>query len=267
MSQVAPTRGAEFAECRMEAGVCAILGGTFDPVHRGHLGAAIAAGKALGASRVTLLLAARPWHRAAPRASAADRWAMLRLGVEDANAGRLRERAAARCRQTPPRRDSVPTLEASAREPAGAGPSYTVSTLADIAGHEPLVWLLGDDALASIDTWHRADELAGLCHLLVFARSAPQRAPAPPAGFHRVASPAEFGHYPSGCIHYLNAAMVDVSATQVRTRIGRQEDASALLSPQVWAYIRRRGLYGAVRCAPPGRPGEVAGGAKSKRKI
>lgn len=187
---------------------------------------------------------------------------MLRLAVEDANErGPGTGADAAPHRRPRPRRDRVPVLEASAREAAGRGPSYTVATLTELAGREPLVWLLGDDALAGIDTWHRADELARLCHLLVFARGAPERAAPPPAGFHRLASPAELRHSPSGGIHYLDAATRDISATEVRARIDRQEDASALLSPRVWAYIKRCGLYGARRA--PRRAGSdgVAGGA------
>lgn len=239
----------------------AILGGTFDPVHRGHLDAALAAGTALGAARVTLLLAARPWHREAPGASVADRWAMLRLAVADANAGHLPEPGdAARC-QTASGGTRVPTLVACGRERDRPGPSYTVSTLAEMAGDEPLVWLLGDDALASLHTWHRADELATLCHLLVFARFAPNKPRKAPPGFHRVDCAKQLGQRQSGGIHYLSAPMLDISATAVRTRIAGQEDAGALLSPRVWAYIRRQGLYGAAgtRRAPTGR---VAGGAK-----
>ena len=231
--------------------VRAILGGTFDPVHLGHLRAALAAGVALGAARVTLLLATRPWDRETPRASVADRWAMLRLAVDDANARRL----ASTDDGTMPPGAGLPTLvAASDHESARPGPSYTVATLAAMAGETPLVWLLGDDALAGVHTWHRAEELARLCHLVVLARSAPS-APrqAPPPGFHHVACPAELGRQRSGGIHYLNAAVPDISATQARTRIARQADASALLSPQVWAYIRRHGLYGRLGHTPATR--------------
>lgn len=190
---------------------------------------------------------------------------MLRLAVDDANARRLAEPSdAATERRTISRRNNPPALvAASDHDSARPGPSYTVSTLAALGGETPLVWLLGDDALAGVNTWHRADELATLCHLVVFARSAPRtpRQP-PPPGFHHVAGPAELGRQRSGGIHYLAAAMPDISATQVRARIERQADASALLSPQVWAYIRRRGLYGMASPRTGPLPGPVAGGAK-----
>ena len=195
---------------------------------------------------------------------------MLRLAVADVNAGRFPASGDASADDQPiAQRTELPALAATSdHESGGSGPSYTVATLAAMAGEAPLVWLLGDDALASVDTWHRADELATLCHLLVFARSAPSGPrPAPPAGFHHVACAAELGRQRCGGIHYLSAAMADISATDVRARIARQADAGALLSPQVWAYIRRNGLYGAVGEHSAGRRGSDAGGAKSKRKI
>lgn len=248
----------------------AILGGTFDPVHLGHLRAALAAGAALGARQVTLQLAARPWHRDVPCASVADRWAMLRLAVADANAGRLGALGDVLPDSgTIAQRTELPALAASSdHESASSGPSYTVATLAAMDGEAPLVWLLGDDALAGVNTWHRADELATLCHLVVFARSeASGPRPAPPPGFHHVACASELGRQRCGGIHYLSAAMADISATEARARIARQADASALLSPQVWAYIRRNGLYGAVGEHSAGRRGGEAGRAKSKQKI
>ena len=239
-----------------------ILGGTFDPVHLGHLHAARAGGAALGASCVTLLLAARPWHRAPPQASALDRAAMLRLAVDDANAGRLPATPNDASQADP---QGFPALRASDQEGACGGPSYTVSTLAAIAGDEPLVWLLGDDALASIGSWHRANELAALCHLLVFRRAgAAGPDPTRTLGFRPVTSPAALGQHRCGRVHYLTGPTLDISATRVRERIACQADASTLLPPRVWAYIRRRGLYGAAATPRPADRalGDAAGGAQ-----
>lgn len=211
------------------------------------------------------MLAARPWHRAPPQASPADRAAMLRLAVDDANAGRLAGRGKA-----PSGGGNAPMLLASDHEGVRDGPSYTVSTLAGLAGDEPIVWLLGDDAAASIASWHRARELATLCHLLVFARAGARvrGADAPPPGFRPVADPAAFREHRSGRVHYLGARALEISATRIRQRIARQEDAGALLPPRVWAYIRGRGLYGAARtpCASAGALREAAGGALSKQE-
>ena len=125
----------------------AILGGTFDPVHLGHLHAARIGCQALNAPAATLLLAARPRHRAPPVASIEQRWRMLQLAAQTD------------CRLRP-----------SDLEVARPGPSYAVDTLAALAGRKPLVWFIGSDALASVASWQRASELPSLCHFLVFDR-------------------------------------------------------------------------------------------------
>ena len=242
----------------------AILGGTFDPVHLGHLHAALVGGALVGASSVTLLLAARPWHRSPPRANVEHRWAMLRLAALDANAGRLPPHIGA------PASSSRPVLEASERELVRPGPSYTVATLAEMADERPLVWFLGADALASIHTWHRVEELPALCHLLVFNRPGEtDHAQGLPCGFTRLANAAELRCRPSGGIHHVAAEMTPISATTVRRRVLAGADAAALLSPRVWAYIRERALY-----AKPDHPSAAQGrgqtgtegGVQSKRE-
>lgn len=212
----------------------AILGGTFDPVHRGHLHAAGAARRILRIDEATLLLAARPWHRPPPQAGIAQRWQMLRLAAR-----------------------ATPGLAASDAEIGRDGPSYTVEMLELLAGDRPLVWLIGRDALDGIACWHRIADLPQLCHLLVFDRPGAQReagaqredgaASPPPPGFERVADPRDFAAAAGGGIHFADAGMLPISATAVRAAIARNARAGALLSPPVWAYIRRHGLYGYAR--------------------
>ena len=198
----------------------AILGGTFDPVHLGHLHAARRARAALGVPDVTLLLAARPGHRAAPRAGIRDRWQMLRLATR-CDAGLL----------------------ASDLEVVRPGPSYTVDSLCDLRG-EPLVWLIGRDALADVPSWHRAVELASLCHFLVLDRPGVNGSgPSVPQGFERFDDIAHLAERPSGGLYCLPNAMLDISASQVRRMIAEGGDASALLPCDVWTYIWERGLY------------------------
>ena len=200
----------------------AILGGTFDPVHLGHLHAARRARLALRIPDVTLLLAARPGHRDAPRAGVRDRWRMLRLAT-GTDAGLL----------------------ASDLEVVRPGPSYTVDSLSELGGGEPLVWLIGRDALADVPSWHRAEELASLCHFLVLDRPGMNGSGPPvPRGFERVDDLKHLLERPSGALHCLPNAMLDVSASKVRRMIAAGGDASALLPPDVWTYIWERGLYG-----------------------
>lgn len=131
------------------------------------------------------------------------------------------------------------------------GPSYTVDTLRELAGSGPVVWFIGSDALASVAEWHRAEELPTLCNLLVFERSGTRQQVAArrsaPRGFEVERSAARLADRGSGGIHFLSAAMLDVSATAVRRAIAAGEDAGALLPNAVWDYIRRNGLYGARR--------------------
>ena len=211
----------------------AILGGTFDPVHRGHVHAGRCARAALKTADVTLLLAARPGHRGRPEASIEKRWRMLQLATAD-----------------------DPGLVASDLEISRPGPSYTVDTLALVKGTEPLVWLIGRDALADVPSWHRSRELASFCHLLVLDRPGGGRGPPfVPEGFERVDDVAVLAHRPSGGLHCLADAMPDVSASRVRQTIAGGGDAGALLPPDVWSYIKEQGLYrfGAVD-REPGRP-------------
>lgn len=199
----------------------AILGGTFDPVHLGHLHAARRARAGLGIPDVTLLLAARPGHRAVPEAGIRDRWRMLRLATQQ-DAGLL-----------------VSDLEV-----VRAGPSYTVDSLGGLQGGGPLVWLIGRDALADVPSWHRADELGSLCHLVVLDRPAGDGSePIVPRGFERVGEVADLLERPSGRLYCLPNAMLDISASQVRRTIAEGGDARALLPSDVWTYICEQGLY------------------------
>ena len=203
----------------------AILGGTFDPVHLGHLRIAQAGQDVLGAESVTLMLSARPWHRAPPQAAAEHRWNMLCLAAQ-----------------------STPGLVASDIEARRPGPSYTADTLQELrrrAGSaKPLVWLIGDDAVALLPSWRNHGALPGLCHLLVFAREGgPRRVP---DGFRLARCPQELSELPSGGVHFAETPPLAVSSTEVRRIIATKGDAGALLPAAVWAYIRRHGLYAGV---------------------
>ena len=202
----------------------AILGGTFDPVHRGHLHIAAAGRDLLGAESATLMLSARPWHRAAPVAATEHRWNMLCLAAQ-----------------------SAPGLVASNIEAERPGPSYTADTLRELRRRlgraEPLVWLIGEDAVALLPSWRDHAALPGLCHLLVFSREGgPRRAP---DGFRLAQRPQELSG-PSGSVCFAGTPPMAVSSTEVRRAIATENDASALLPTAVWAYIRRHGLYAGV---------------------
>ena len=199
----------------------AFLGGTFDPVHNGHLHAARVVAEAL-ACPVRLVLSAHPPHRASPEASAEQRWALLELACAG-EAG----------------------LEADDIELRRGGPSYTVDTLKALRhrhGDEPLSWILGTDAFNEMHTWQRWHRVLDFGHLLVLQRPGAELAGAA-LNFHRDHRCPHLERRPAGGIRLLDEAMLPVSASTVRALIAAGGDAGHLLPQGVTTYIRRHGLY------------------------
>jgi nicotinate-nucleotide adenylyltransferase len=211
----------------------ALLGGTFDPVHYGHLRFADAVRRALGLPEVRLVPARDPPHRDRPKASAADRLAMLRLAVT-----------------------GFPGLVVDDRELRRDGKSYTVDTLADLRRDypdHPVLLLLGADAFRGLPTWHRWREVFDLAHLVVVARpgvNLEAALPPPLLAIWRerlVADPGSLFSRPAGAILVQGIAPFDVSATAIREHFakgaGATEMGGGLLPPAVLAYIDRHHLY------------------------
>jgi nicotinate-nucleotide adenylyltransferase len=214
-----------------------LYGGTFDPVHEGHLAIARSASEALG-QPVWLLPAADPPHRAPPGASAAQRATMLELAVG--------------CDRR---------LRVDRRELQREGPSFTIDTLAEVRAEigpdEPLVWILGIDSLCQLDEWRDWRRMFELAHLLGVERPGTridedwlrERAPAVHAElaprWRGVAALADSagGGYAALPISPLRAE----SATQVRERIAAGADWSGLVPAAVARYIREQGLYGVLQ--------------------
>lgn len=186
----------------------AIFGGTFDPVHIGHLRAAWEASEALDAE-VRLVPAKIPPHRPQPVASAADRAAMLRVAL----AGQTR-------------------LQLDLRELEREGPSYTFDTLtslrAEFGSERPLVLLIGADAFAGLATWHRWRGLFGLAHMCVLTR--PAQIPAMPdelasaVAARRAARIEDLLAAPAGRVLDMVVSSLGISATRIRRLLadGRQ---------------------------------------------
>ncbi len=185
-----------------------VLGGTFDPVHVGHLAAAVDVRHALRLHRVLLVVAHIPWQKVAnqPVSPAEDRYAV----VEAAVAG-------------------LDGLEASRLEVDRGGPSYTADTLAELAHLHPgaeLFLLVGSDVAAELDTWERAEEVRQRATLAVVAR--PGAAVGPPPGWT-----AEIVDTPA----------LDVSSTDLRRRVATGRPIEVLVPAGAVREIHRRGLY------------------------
>lgn len=210
-----------------------ILGGTFDPVHYGHLRAADAVRRMLHLAEVRLFPAGDPPHRAAPVATAAQRLAMLELGVAE-----------------------FPGLVVDAREIARPGKSYTVLTLEALraeAPARPLVLVVGVDAFAGLPTWHRWEALFDLAHLVVVTRpDAPIKADLTgPLGVQwdarRTLDATALETRPAGAIFTLAIPPQPISATAIRRALATGQagvDAVRGMVPSaVLAYIDRNQLY------------------------
>jgi len=210
--------------------VCGIFGGTFDPVHLGHVALAAAALRELPLSEVLWLPSGSPGHRAPPVASGAHRLAMLELAL----AGH-------------------PRFRIDSAELASDAPTYTVHTLTrlrrEFGGAQPLVLLLGADSFLSLPTWLRWRELFGLAHIAVADRPGHQHhASAMPAELalevqHRAAAAARLGECAAGSVVHFAMPQVDISSSAVRLAITAGKSASHLLSGAVLAYIDAHRLY------------------------
>lgn len=220
------------ARVRSSAFASGLLGGTFDPVHQGHLALARLALEALGLSEVRFLPAASPPHKT--RRALTDshhRWAMLALATIE-----------------------EPRFRVSLDEIARPGRSYTIRTLERLrAGRGRLCFLIGADAFAEFDTWKRARAVLGAIEFIVFPRDGidldglRRRLPAWISRHLVEHSLAEGRPVPSPGgpprVHWVPLEVPGVSSTEVRRRAARGEDLSALVPALVAHYIAQYGLY------------------------
>jgi len=193
-----------------------ILGGTFDPVHHGHLDAADAARHACSLDRVLFVPAHDPPHKPVdPRASGYHRFAMLALALD----GRAGERV-------------------SDMELRRTGPSYTVTTLRELHGQgwapAQLYFVIGTDAFAEIATWYEYPAVLTCANFVVISRPGAQT-----SGLLR--SPGT-----SPGIYHVEARTRDVSSTTIRTRLAERDPIDDLVPAAVARYITAHHLYGAT---------------------
>lgn len=204
-----------------------ILGGTFNPVHIGHLRGAIDCRELLGLNRVDLLPAAEPPLKALPEVSAAHRRAMLDLAVV-----------------------GLDGLGVDPRELHREGPSYTVDTLSEVRGElgaaVPLVFIIGADSLASLHRWSRWQELTELANIAVLRR--PNATAAVDTRVQtwwqaREVATKQLTQKPSGAVAWVDQPQFDVASTDLRQRIATHSCVRFLLPDAVIEYIDRHGLY------------------------
>lgn len=210
-------------------GLNVLYGGTFDPVHLGHLAVARHARDALDAT-VALMPARDPPHRGATRADARQRAAMLDLAIQ-----------------------GEPRLRVDRRELHREGPSYTVDTLRalreEVGANAPWAILVGGDSLRTLDSWHQWRALFDLAHVVVAERAAIDgRDALPPAvaeeiRMRRSDDPRALHASAAGRILLLGQPLWPQSATDIRHRIASGAPWRDQVPPAVAGYITRHGLY------------------------
>jgi len=191
-----------------------ILGGTFDPVHVGHLVAACWCRDALELDRVLLVVANEPWQKTGTRelTAAEDRLAVVAAAVE-----------------------GVDGLQASHVEIERGGPSYTADTVHELRLAHPgaeLFLAMGSDVAAELGTWHRFEEIKSLVTLVVVDRGGT----VPQGASHERWGGAE-------SVRHLRIPAIEISSSELRDRLRRGQSVEFLIPERAVSCIQRLGLY------------------------
>lgn len=211
-----------------------ILGGTFDPIHHGHLRIAQEALEQCGLAQVRFVPCGTPPHRAAPQAEAKSRWEMVRLAL-----------------------NGHPDFLVDVHEVFRTDPCYTVDTLAalraELGEQQPLCLILGGDAFLQLHTWHEWKRLFELAHIVVL-----QRAGGPPLGnamnstdaalqaeyrARLVPGASALHEAAHGAIFVADMPALEISSTDIRRRCAEGRSVRYLVPDAVVNYINTHQLY------------------------
>lgn len=206
------------------------FGGTFDPVHNGHLRVLLEVTHHLQAERVRLLPCHIPPLKEQPESSTAQRLDMLRLALRD-----------------------QPDWVIDERELARDKPSYTIDTLSDLrrdlGPDVAIAWLVGMDAFACLDQWHRWRELGQRAHIIVVGRpgsAMPSAGPVAEWAESRLATPERLRDAAAGLVVHLAVTQQDIASSQLRAAVRAGLTPRYLVPDAVAAYIDNHKLYSSV---------------------
>jgi len=202
-----------------------ILGGTFDPIHYGHLRPAAEVLRAAALDEIRFVPSGQPPHRGAPHADAPHRLRMVVLAIEGCEG-----------------------FAADDREIRMGGPSYTVRTLQSLReelGDAPLALIVGADAFLGLPSWYDWEEIPRMAHLVVMDRPGWDLAsPAPAWAEDRLcADAAALRQESAGRVFRVCVEPVDISSTRIRDAVVRGESIEGWVPPAVRDYIEQFGLY------------------------
>ena len=205
-----------------------ILGGSFDPIHFGHIKPSLELAQVYQLEHIRLLPCKLSPFKEQTHANAKHRWNMVKLIA-----------------------DGSDVFVADARELERETPSYTYTSLLELTqelGEQyKLFWCLGADALEEFPAWYKADEIMRLAHVLVLGRPGyelPQNKEISAwLDKYLCADRQELESSDYGCIYQTETQMLDISSTQIRTMIHNGEQPKYLIPGGVWNYIKRNRLY------------------------
>ncbi len=206
-----------------------IYGGTFDPVHYGHLRTAVEVKELFELQELRLLPSLQPPHRDKPGATPKMRLQMLQLAIKD-QAG----------------------LQIDARELEREGPSYMVDTLRSLREeyrNKSLLLFVGTDAFAGLTNWYHWQLLFEYAHLIVINRPESKSLVLPEfLEQKRVNSKYDLKQHPQGKLYFQNVTQLDISASKIRKIFSDKQNPAYLLPNDVINYIQRNKLYQDIEC-------------------
>jgi nicotinate-nucleotide adenylyltransferase len=201
-----------------------LFGGTFDPIHLGHLILAESCREALGLDRVWFVVAGAPPHKRGDRTPVADRLEMARIAV----AGH-------------------PAFEVSEIEARGPGPPYSYATLEAVRLDRPddeLFFLIGGDSLVDLPGWRRPERIAELATIVVVGRPGAAIGPAAGAGSGPGSGGSPGAFDLASRVRVVESPLIDIASSDLRRRVAEGRSIRYRVPRGVEAYIRGRGLYG-----------------------
>jgi len=196
-----------------------IFGGSFDPVHLGHLKTAKSIKKELNFERLFLLPCHEPVHKNSLHYSPKQRLEMLNLAIKD-----------------------YPSLEIDTREINREGNSYMIDTLADLAEEfkgKTICLIIGMDSFLSFKTWKKWDEFARLVHLIILPRNTDGLVEKNLETFDVALDKSDLNISSSGLLYFSNSELIDISSTDIRGKIASNQNLDGLMPSSVIKFLQK----------------------------